>query len=553
MLSTLRREPAAATLAVIAAAGIALVILYPFASVLQEAILHEGGLDASPVTRVIANPVTRQIVVNTLLMGVLAGLFGTILGLAFALATTRAARGPLRTLLHYAALLPLIAPPFALALSTIFLFGRNGLISKQLFGLEVSPYGLGGLLFVQTITFFPVAYLIFDALVRQMDPALEEAALNLGASRGRILRTVTLPLLRPGFAGAFLIIFVESLADLANPLLIGGDFNVLASSVYLAIIGEYDTRKAVGFAAVLLVPSLVAFFIQRLWVGEGSVVTVTGKPSTGRVAMLESWIRAGLLGVTLFTAAIVLSLYLAVVAGAFTKLLGINNTLTLDNFRFVLQGIGTKAMTDTTLLSAIAAPIAGVSGLLVAWLVVRSSLRGRIAFDYLVMLGAAAPGIVLGLGLLLAFNHPPFRLTGQTAIFGGAVVFIIAFIIRTAPVSLRGNVAALMQIDPALEQASANLGAGEVTTFRRVTVPLVRRAVLSGVIFSFTRNMTTLSTVALLVTPSWRIMTSQILNEIDAQRLGSGAAYSTILIVIVLVAIVALQKLFGRTAVEVAA
>lgn len=553
MLSTLRREPAAATLAVIAAAGIALVILYPFASVLQEAILHEGGLDASPVTRVIANPVTRQIVVNTLLMGVLAGLFGTILGLAFALATTRAARGPLRTLLHYAALLPLIAPPFALALSTIFLFGRNGLISKQLFGLEVSPYGLGGLLFVQTITFFPVAYLIFDALVRQMDPALEEAALNLGASRGRILRTVTLPLLRPGFAGAFLIIFVESLADLANPLLIGGDFNVLASSVYLAIIGEYDTRKAVGFAAVLLVPSLVAFFIQRLWVGEGSVVTVTGKPSTGRVAMLESWIRAGLLGVTLFTAAIVASLYLAVVAGAFTKLLGINNTLTLDNFRFVLQGIGTKAMTDTTLLSAIAAPIAGVSGLLVAWLVVRSSLRGRIAFDYLVMLGAAAPGIVLGLGLLLAFNHPPFRLTGQTAIFGGAVVFIIAFIIRTAPVSLRGNVAALMQIDPALEQASANLGAGEVTTFRRVTVPLVRRAVLSGVIFSFTRNMTTLSTVALLVTPSWRIMTSQILNEIDAQRLGSGAAYSTILIVIVLVAIVALQKLFGRTAVEVAA
>ena len=553
MLSTLRREPAAATLAVIAAAGIALVILYPFASVLQEAVLHEGGLDASPVTRVITNPVTRQIVLNTLLMGVLAGLFGTVLGLAFALATTRAARGPLRTLLHYAALLPLIAPPFALALSTIFLFGRNGLVTKQLFGLEVSPYGLGGLLFVQTITFFPVAYLIFDALVRQMDPALEEAALNLGASRGRILRTVTLPLLRPGFAGAFLIIFVESLADLANPLLIGGDFNVLASSVYLAIIGEYDTRKAVGFAVVLLVPSLVAFFIQRLWVGEGNVVTVTGKPSTGRVAMLESWIRGGLLGVTLFTAAIVLSLYLAVVAGAFTKLLGINNTLTLDNFRFVLQGIGTKAMTDTTLLSAIAAPIAGVSGLLVAWLVVRSSLRGRVAFDYLVMLGAAAPGIVLGLGLLLAFNHPPFRLTGQTAIFGGAVVFIIAFIIRTAPVSLRGNVAALMQIDPALEQASANLGAGEVTTFRRVTLPLVRRAVLSGVIFSFTRNMTTLSTVALLVTPSWRIMTSQILNEIDAQRLGSGAAYSTILIVIVLVAIVALQKLFGRTAVEVAA
>ena len=553
MLSYVRREPAAATLALVAAVGIALVIAYPLASVLQEAVLEEGRFDLTPVTRVLANPVTRQIVVNTLVMGLLAGILGTLLGLAFALATTRATRGPLRTLLHYSALLPLIAPPFALALSTIFLFGRNGLITKQLLGLEVSPYGLSGLLFVQTITFFPVAYLIFDALVRQLDPALEEAALNLGASRIRILRTVTLPLLRPGFAGAFLIIFVESLADLANPLLIGGDFNVLASSVYLAIIGEFDTRKAVGFAVVLLVPSVIAFFAQRLWVGEGSVVTVTGKPSTGRVALLEPGIRWSLLGVTGLTALTVLALYVTVVAGAFTKLLGINNTPTLDNFKFVLQGIGTKAMTDTTLLSAVAAPIAGIAGLLIAWLVVRTQLRGRVAFDYLVMLGAAAPGIVLGLGLLLAFNHPPLRLTGQTALFGGAVVFVIAFVIRTAPVSLRGNVAALLQIDPALEQASATLGAGQVTTFRRVTVPLVRRALLSGVIFSFTRNMTTLSTVALLVTPSWRIMTSQILNEIDAQRLGSGAAYSTILIVIVLVAIVVLQRLFGRTAVEVAA
>ena len=110
-----------------------------------------------------------------------------------------------------------------------------------------------------------------------------------------------------------------------------------------------------------------------------------------------------------------------------------------------------------------------------------------------------------------------------------------------------------MNAPSSLEQASANLGAGPVTTFRRVTLPLVQRAVLSGMIFSFARNMTTLSTVALLVTPNWRIMTSQILNEIDAQRLGSGAAYSTILIVIVLVAIIALQRLFGRTALEVGA
>lgn len=547
MLQAVRREPAAATLALVAAAGLALVLVYPIASVLREAVVGDEGLDPAPLVRILANPVARQIVLNTLLMGAAAAACGTVLGFVFALATARAARGPLRTILHYAALLPLIAPPFALALSTIFLFGRQGLISKQLLGLELSPYGLNGLLFVQAITFFPVAYLIFDALVRQLDPALEEAALNLGASRARILRTVVIPLLRPGFAGASLIIFVESLADLANPLLIGGDYNVLASSVFLAIVGEYDTRKAVAFALVLLLPSLVAFFLQRLWVGEGSVVTVTGRPTGGRLQLLEPALRLPLLAVAGSVAVLVFALYLAILAGAFTKLLGINNTLTLDNFRFVLFGIGSRAMTDTTFLSAIAAPVAALSGLLVAYLVVRTRVAGRVAFDYLMMLGAAAPGIVLGLGILLAFNHPPVLLTGTAAIF------VLAFVVRTAPVALRTCVAALLQIDPALEQASANLGAGAVTTFRRITLPLVRRAVLSGVIFSFTRNMTTLSTVALLVTPNWRIMTSQILNEIDAQRLGSGAAYSMILIVIVLIAIVVLQRVFGRAVIETAA
>jgi iron(III) transport system permease protein len=542
----IRREPVAAVLALTLAVLIGICLVYPLISVLREAVIGTAGFDPSPLVRIVTSPVPRTVIGNTLLMGILAGLFGTLLGFLFALATSRAARGPLSTTLHYGALLPMIAPPFALALSTVFLFGRQGLISRQLLGQEWNPYGLPGLLFVQTITFFPVAYLMFDSLVRQLDPALEEAALNLGASRLHVLRTVTVPLLRPGFAGAFLIIFVESLADLANPLLIGGDFNVLASSAYLAVVGEYDTRKAVAYSVVLLAPSLIAFFAQRLWVGDQSFVTVTGKPSTSPVRQLEVGLRAPLLAFTLAIVALIGLLFFAILAGAFTRLLGIDNTLTLENFRFVLFGIGGRATTDTTFLSAVAAPVAATVGLLVAYLVVRTRFIGRVVFDYVTMLGAAAPGIVLGLGILLAFNHPPILLTGT------ALIFVIAFTVRTAPVALRSSVAALLQIDPSLEQASANLGAGEVTTFRRITLPLVRRAVLSGMIFSFTRNMTTLSTVALLVTPNWRIMTAQILNEIDAQRLGSGAAYSTILIAIVLVAIVLMQRIFGRTPAEVA-
>ncbi len=545
MLTAIRREPAVAFLAIGAAAGLVLVLVYPLSQVLVEAVTGPNGLDMSPLARVLTTPVPQSTIAGTLTLGIATALASTLLGFALALTATRAASGRLRTVIHYTALLPLIAPPFALALSTIFLFGRQGLISKGLFGLEVTPYGFGGLAFVQTVTFFPVAYLIFDALLQQLDPALEEAAYNLGASRGRILRTVTIPLLRPGFAGALLIVFVEALADLGNPLIIGGDFNVLASSTFLAIVGEYDTRKAVAFAVVLMAPSVVAYFAQRLWVGERSVVTVTGRPSTGAVRSLEPGLRIPLVALGLAVSGLVLLLYATIFVGAFTRLLGIDNSVTLDNYLYVFR-IGARAVSDTTVLSVLAAPIASIAGLLIAYLVVRTKVPGRSAFDYVTMLGAAAPGIVLGLGVLLAFNHRPLLLTGTAAIF------VIAFVIRTAPVALRASVASLLQVDPAIEHASANLGAGPLYTFRRVTLPLVRRTVVSTTIFSFARNMTTLSTVALLVTPNWRIMTSQILNEIDAQRLGSGAAYSSVLVVIVFASIVVVQRVFrARAAVEV--
>ncbi len=548
MLTAIRREPAVAILAIGATAGLVLVLIYPLSQVLVEAVAGPNGLDVSPLARVLTTPVPQATIAGTLILGAVTALSSTLLGFALALTTARAASGRLRTVIHYTALLPLIAPPFALALSTIFLFGRQGLISKGLFGLEVTPYGFGGLAFVQTVTFFPVAYLIFDALLQQLDPALEEAAYNLGASRGRILRTVTVPLLRPGFAGALLIIFVEALADLGNPLIIGGDFNVLASSAFLAIVGEYDTRKAVAFAVALMAPSVVAYFAQRLWIGERSVVTVTGRPSTGAVRALEPGLRIPLIAIGLGVSGLVLLLYATIFVGAFTRLLGIDNSLTLDNYLYVFR-IGARAVSDTTVLSVLAAPIAAIGGLLIAYLVVRTKVPARSAFDYVTMLGAAAPGIVLGLGVLLAFNHRPLVLTGTAAIF------IIAFVIRTAPVALRASVASLLQVDPAIEHASANLGAGPLYTFRRVTLPLVMRSVVSTTIFSFARNMTTLSTVALLVTPNWRIMTSQILNEIDAQRLGSGAAYSSVLIVIVFASIVAVQRLFrgARTTAEIPA
>ena len=191
----------------------------------------------------------------------------------------------LKRFMHLMALLPIVSPPFALALSAIVLFGRSGIITRDLLGLDFNIYGLQGMVLVMSLSFFPVAYISLSGLMRALDPALDEAATNLGASRWQTFRTVMLPLLLPGIASGFLLLFVEALADLGNPIVLGGNFQVLASRMYLAIIGQYDTLGGAVLGILLLVPSLIVYFVHRYYAERASVVSVTGKPS-GRPAEL---------------------------------------------------------------------------------------------------------------------------------------------------------------------------------------------------------------------------------------------------------------------------
>jgi iron(III) transport system permease protein len=239
--------------------------------------------------------------------------------------------------------------------------------------------------------------------------------------------------------------------------------------------------------------------------------------------------------------------------------LGVNNEFTLDNFNFVLSGYGSEAMVDTTTLSAIATPIAGIIGIVIAFLVVRKQFFGRGALDFATMLGIAVPGTILGIGYLLVFNNDITvtlgdnsfvllpKLTGGRAVFGGALAIVLVYIIRSVPAALRSGVSLLSQIDPSIEEASVSLGANNAQTFRRVTLPLIRPAFLSGLIFAFARSMTTISAIVFLTTPQTKIMTHQILNEVENGRFGNAFAYCVILIIIVLVAIGILYGIVGST------
>ncbi len=545
-------DPALIVALALGTAFVLIAIVWPIASVVSTSL----DAEALPIFQRYLTPPQGQILINTVIMGTTVAAVGSAIGLLFAYVQVRVPlpRG-LKRFMHWMALLPIVSPPFALALAAIILFGRSGLVTRDILGLDVNIYGLPGLVLVMSLSFFPVAYISLSGLLRALDPALEEAATNLGASRWRTFRTVTLPLLLPGIASGFLLLFVESLADLGNPIVLGGNFQVLASRMYLAIIGQYDVLAGAVLGILLLVPSLIVYFVHRYYAERASVVSVTGKP-TGRAAELTHRPMAILLTViAMAISLLVLLMYGTIVFGAFTNLVGVDNTFTLDNFAFVLFGYGIEAVSDTVLLAGIATPLAGVLGVVLAFLVVRSRFWGRGALDFTTMLGVAVPGTVFGIGYLLTFNTPTEvggitifpKLTGGAGLLGGAVAIVLVFIVRSTPGGLRSGAAALQQIDPTIEEASASLGANQATTFRRVVLPLIRPAFLTGLIYSFARSMTAISAIIFLTTPQTRIMTQQILNETNAARFGNALAYCVILIVIVCAAIGLLYLVIGSS------
>lgn len=525
-------------------------VVYPLIRVLSEAFSKDGW---DVVSSMVSDPYPRQIILNTLVLGVVVGLLGTVIGFILAFAQVRLDfKG--KKLLNIICLIPIVSPPFAVATAVITLLGRNGIITNKLLDLhDFNIYGLKGMTLVLALSFFPVSYLNFKGLLSTLDPSLEEAAADLGGSKWNIFTRITLPLMIPGFAASFLLLFVEAIADLANPLVIGGDFTVLSSRAYIAITGEYNIPAGAAYSLILLVPSVLVFVIQQYWVGRKSTVTVTGKPAGKKELIRDNSWRIPILSLVGLIVAIILVLYATVIIGSFVNILGVDNTFTLKNYQYVLSGIGNQAITDTTIMALIATPIAALMAMVIAWLVVRKLKHGAALLDFLGMLGLAVPGTVVGIGYAIAFNTPVIfgnrmffpALGGGAAIMGGAIAIVMVYVIRSLPSGQRTAVATLQQISPSIEEASASLGADSFTTFRKVTLPLIKPALATGLIYAFARAMTTLSPVIFLATPDVRIMTKMILSEVDAGRFGNAFAFSMVLFFIVIAVIGLIELALG--------
>ncbi|OUN01656.1 MAG: ABC transporter permease [Firmicutes bacterium ZCTH02-B6] len=520
---------------------LALFVIYPIFKVVEVSLVQpDGSWSLATFRTIFSSWYMRAALTNTLVTALIVAVLATAIGFAFAFAVTRT-NIPFKGLLNTIAILPVISPPFVWSVAIIMLFGRNGFVTSKLLGLhDFNIYGMHGLVFAQVVTFFPVAYMTLKGVLESLDNSLEEAALDLGASRWHVFRKVTLPLARPGLASAALIVFIESMADFGNPLILSGShFPTLAVQAYLQVTGMFDLRGGAALAVALLVPSLVAFVVQKYWVSRRRYVTVTGKP-TGRSYMAVSrGAKAFLIAVTGLVSLLVISFYVAIAVGAFARLWGFDHSFTWRNFEYVF-GVGREAILDTLVIAVASTPVAGILGMVIAFLVVRQRFPGRSTMEFVSLLDYALPGTLIGIGYVLAFNTRPLALTGTFAIIA------LHFIFRYMPLGIQAGVASLQQIHPSIEEAAINLGASTAQTFRKVTLPLVAPAFFSGLVFSFVRAMTAVSGAIFLVSADWQLMTVQILSQVGSGRLGAAAAFSMVLLAIILLATGTIRLLLGR-------
>ncbi|MCP4688959.1 MAG: iron ABC transporter permease [Desulfobacterales bacterium] len=516
--------------------------------------------------RIVTSFGVGRVVWNTLVLAFSVGAATTVFGLVFALYSVRSATR-LRYLIRVFYILPIITPPFVVGMSLILIFGRAGMVNDGLmllfgpgglFTPEGGPalfersgyiYGFPGIFIAQTLSLTPVSYMVISGMLSSINPAMEEAALTMRAGRYRTLWNVTLPLLRPGIANAFLLGMISSAADFGNPLVLGGEYDVLSTEIYFSIAGaQLDFAKAAALGLILLLLSLSVFLIQKKWIGKKSYVTVTGVETSGNVTPLPPSLQRGMTIFITFWFILVGLLYVSIFLGGFVKQWGADYTLTLSHhIELWSKGLESGAwpsFLNSLSYSMLAAPLTTIVGVLIAYILTRKQFYGRGVIDFGAVLIFAVPGTVTGVAYILAFNTAPFELTGTAAIL------IITMAIRAMPVGIRGGMSALSQISTNLEEASLLQRAGSLKTIRSVLLPLLKPTIVSSMAYSFIRAMTTVSAVIFLATAGTDVATTYILSRVESGDTGVAVAYGSVLIFTMLIFTLLVQLVTGRSRTE---
>lgn len=524
-------------------------IVYPIFAIFISMFYDGAQFVPMQVLDIIQQPYIRRVIGNSLKVAATVGFFSTLFGLAFALYTTRIAK---RTAFigKVFSILPIVTPPFVVGLGVTLMLGRSGYVTNilvQYLGVHSNwLYGFNGIVIAHTLALTPMAFMILEGALKSIHPSVEEAAYTLRSNRYQAFFYIIFPLLKPALANAFLVVAIQSLADFSTPLVLGGSYDVIATQIYFYIAGsQLDYAAASTLGVILLGFSLLIFIVQYWWIGNRSYVTVSGKSYRGDVQDLPNMMKT--LIIALLSAWVIfnLVLYGSIFYGSFTVNWGVDYTLTLNNYRNLFgQGFHDGAwpsLIQTVIFAASAAPITAIFGLLIAYVTVRRDFKGKKTLEFLTLLCFAVPGTVAGVSYILAFNSSPIYLTGT------GIIIILSMVMRNMPVGMRAAIAGLGQLDKSLDEASLSLKAGSFKTIFYIVLPLLKPALLSALVTSFVRAMTTVSAIIFLVTADTRVATSYILNRVEDGEYGIAIAYGSILIVVMMAIILIFDWIVGDT------
>lgn len=526
-------------------AAFLLFVIYPIGMLIAKSLITDGSIDLSYFVKFFTKKYYWSTLVNSFKVTVVSTLVACLIGVPMAY-LLRSVKIPGSEFLNILIVISYLSPPFIGAYAWIQLLGRNGFITRiinAIFQIKFrGVYGFAGIVLVFSLQSFPLIYMYVSGAMKNLDNSLNEAAESLGCNAFQRVTKVIFPLVMPSLLAGMLLVFMRVFSDFGTPMIIGEGYKTFPNMLYTQFMGEVGTND--GFAAtmciIVIIIALMFFFIQK-FLGRKFTYSMTAlKPM--EAVQAKGW-RKVVSYLTVYLVTLIAALPQITVI--ITSFIGtINGSLftgefTLDNYRNILSKGNTVAIRNTYLFGLEAIVIVVVCGILISYLSVRKRNALTGVLDVLTMFPYIIPGSVLGISFLYAFNGPPFLLGGT------AILMIISLSIRRMPYTIRSSTAIIGQISPSIEEASISLGATQLKTFLRVTVPMMLPGVLSGAIMSWITLISELSSSVILYTSKTTTLTVAIYSEVIRSNFGNAAAYSTILTLTSIVSLLIFFKVSG--------
>jgi iron(III) transport system permease protein len=501
-----------------------------------------------------ASPADREALRSTLIISVGSVIAALLIGLPLAFLLGRFDfRG--RRALSAVATLPAALPPLVGVIAFLFLYGESGVVTRivqRLLGLEHAPWSLTGLsaiIFVHAYTMYVYVFLFVAAGLERYDTTLDEAAAGLGATRVRVLRRITLPLLTPSIAGAMLLVFMSSLGSFSAPYIFGGGQRVLATQILVS-----KLNGSLGLAYVettVLAMTAIAALAALRWLERRRQYVLAGKGRSTRTTIRSrpAQVIAPIAAIIVVTFLVLPHAMVVLVSfardGAWTTQI-LPPEYTLDNFRRLASDPELlRPIQNSVGMSVVATVANAVVCFIAAYLIVLTRAPGRKLLQLLVVLPWAIPATAIALGLAATFdlNHP---VTGRVLLVGTFWILPLAYFVRNVPVVTSAVEGSLRQMDPSLEDAARGLGASWMLAMRRVVLPAARPGLVAGTMLAAIAAVGEFVASVVLYTHANRPISIEILAQLRALSFGTAAAYSVLLIGLVLAITLGARLAEGR-------